>query len=126
MSDGERFAIIREAEAEALQRLAPLALKAFVAIKFGRRDGEEFAFGVRDLEEWGIKRSAAAASIAELVSAGLLAIVAESSFGAKRRRRVFKVAHTRKSAPLQSAPADTAEAYSPPARTMTPATVRPG
>lgn len=119
----ERFALIREPEAEALKVLSPLAAKAFIAIKFGRRDGEKIPFGVRDLEEWGMKRSAAGRALAELVEAGLIKIFVDSAFGKKRLRRVFEVTHRRVGEPLQSRQRDKPPAHSPAGGTMEPATV---
>jgi hypothetical protein len=120
----ERFSLIREPEAEALKSLSSNAAKAFIAIKFGRRDGDKIAFGVRDLEAWGLKRTIAAAALNELVAAGLLRREAVASFGSKRVKAVYSVTCTRKSAALQSAPPDTEGSHSPPERTMGAATVR--
>ena len=120
----ERFSLIREPEAEALKSLSSNAAKAFIAIKFGRRDGDKIPFGVRDLEAWGLKRTIAAAALNELVAAGLLRREAVASFGSKRVKAVYSVTCTRKSAALQSAPPDTEGSHSPPERTMGAATVR--
>ena len=123
MSD-ERFALVREPEAAALKKLSSNAAKAFIAIKFGRRDGEDIAFGVRELEEWGLKKTTASEAMNELVEAGLLEVRENSAFGRKRKKRVYRVTHTRDACKPQSAPPDTRGRHSPAERTMTPAAVR--
>ena len=121
----ERFSIIREPEYEALKSLSANACKALVAIKFGQRDGVDISFGVRDLEAFGMKKSAAATAFKELTDAGLITVQCDSSFGAKRKKRVWRVVHTRAEKPeLQSATADTGRRDSPPQRTMPRPTVR--
>ena len=123
----ERFSIIREPEYEALKSLSANACKALVAIKFGQRDGVDISFGVRDLEAFGMKKSAAATALKELTDAGLITVQCDSSFGAKRKKRVWRVVHTRAEKPeLQSATADYAPSYSPPERTGCRSTVRQG
>ncbi len=122
----ERFCIIREAEYEALKTLSANACKALVALKFGQCDGAKISFGVRDLEAFGMKKSAAADALKELAQANLIAIEKDSSFGAKRSKRVWRVIHTRDQPELQSATADTGKPDSPPRRTMARATVRHG
>lgn len=121
----ERFALIREPEAEALKRLSGNAAKALIAVKFGRRDGDAIAFGVRDLEAWGMSRAGAGRALAELVSAGLFEVVEDSAFGAKRRRRVLRAVHAREKTGLQSRGRDTGEAHSLTGETMGGATVSP-
>lgn len=121
----ERFAVIREPEAEALKRLSGNAAKALIAVKFGRRDGDAIAFGVRELEAWGMSRAGAGRALAELVSAGLFEVVADSAFGAKRRRRVLRAVHARDKSDLQSRRRDTADAHSLTGETMGGATVSP-
>lgn len=119
----ERFALIREPEADALRSLSCNAAKAFIAIKFGRRDGDKIAFGVRDLETWGLSRSVAARALAELVGAGLLAIESNSTFGRKRQRRVYRVVHTREAPAPQSRQRDKGTRNSPSGGTIGGATV---
>lgn len=122
----ERFSIIRAAEYEILKGLSATACKALIALKFGQSDGARISFGVRDLEEFGIKKSAAADALNELLKAGLIAVERESSFGVKRQKRIWRVLHVRtEKDALQSAQPDTGKQNSPPQRTIGRTTVRP-
>lgn len=86
---------LRAAECEALKSLSPIAAKAFIAVRFGRREAAPFEAGVRDFEAWGISKDQASRALAELIAAGLLEVVREASFGAKRVRRLLRIVHTR-------------------------------
>lgn len=110
---GEEFALIRKPEADALKSLSSNAAKALIAIKFGRRDGDTIAFGVRDLEVWGLARSVAARALDELIKARLLDVATDSAFGKKRCRRVYRITHTRQTPGSQSRERDNMSADSP-------------
>jgi len=89
---------LRAAECEALKALSPIAAKAFIAIRFGRREAAPFEAGVRDFEAWGISKDQASRALSELISAGLIEVVRAASFGAKRVRRLLRIVHTRQEA----------------------------
>lgn len=108
----ERFAMIRQPEAEALKRLSSNAAKALMAMKFGRSDGEEIAFGVRDLAEWGLSSSTAARALDELKSANLIEIVSDSAFGVKKKRRTWRVVNVRQEQAEQSHRRETGTVHS--------------
>jgi hypothetical protein len=110
---------LRAAECEALKALSPIASKAFIAIRFGRREAVPFEAGVRDFEAWGISKDQAARALAELIAAGLLEVVREAGFGAKRVRRVLRIVHTRQEAG-QSQERDNAPAGSRKGATVIP------
>ncbi len=118
------FAIVREAECEALKRLSGNAVKLWIAIRYGRREGEPFAIGCRDFKEWGLGRDAAAKALQELVEANLLSIVERGSFGRRGRRTIYSIVHTKAYERKQSGITDNKSAKSPGMPTTNDKTVR--
>lgn len=118
------FAIVRGAECEALKLLSGNAAKLWIAIRYGRREGEPFPVGCRDFSEWGLGRDAAARALHELVDAGLMAIVERGAFGRRGRRTVYAIVHTRAHEQEQSGITDNKSAKSPELPTTNGKTVR--
>lgn len=111
------FAIVREAECEALKGLSANASKLWIAIRFGQKEHEPVTIGCRDFADWGVGRSAAAKALQDLVDAGLLRVAERGSFGRRGKRTVFSIVHTKAFEREQSANADNKPAFSPELRT---------
>lgn len=97
MSDEKQqyFVYVRAEECEALKRLKPSTAKLWIAIRYGRNEGQPFSAGSRDFKEtWGLGRDAVASGLNELVAAGLLKMVREGGFK-RGARHTFKIVHTK-------------------------------
>lgn len=107
------FAIVRGAECEALKRLSGNAAKLWIAIRYGRREGEPFPVGCRDFDDWGLNRNVVARALQELVDAGLMKIVERGAFGRRGRRTIYAIVHTKAHEREQSSNRDNKPGKSP-------------